>query len=217
MEPGHLLHSALTRPSGAAAWRLKSRDTHLYPPHNNSSVCLTTTQKHSLRAAQWADHQWNAEWADNPTTPHFNFRHRYTHTRNDLPKKSLGPAQPPPHRCRTFPLLHVQMGYGFLCGLWVWRRTNRRPCRPPLSNPSDPPRTTRPDGSGQRDNRMAAQHLPRYPGGLAVDKRTRSNERRLTSIRSLNLRKMSAKTWILQHWHHIHNHGRRKGRGRKGA
>ena len=39
----------------------------------------------------------------------------------------------------TFPLLLVQMGYGLLCGLWVWRRrTNRRPCRPPLSNPSTP-------------------------------------------------------------------------------
>ena len=30
---------------------------------------------------------------------------------------SLGPAQPPPHQCRTFPLLPVQMGYGLLCGL----------------------------------------------------------------------------------------------------
>jgi len=30
----------------------------------------------------------------------------------------------------------VQMGYGFLCDLWVWSRwTNRRPC-PPMSNPS---------------------------------------------------------------------------------
>jgi len=56
-------------------------------------------------------------------------------------------------------------------------RTNRRPCRPPLSNPSIPPRTTWPDGSGRWDNRTAAQHLPQYLGGLAVDKRTRSNER----------------------------------------
>ena len=47
-----------------------------------------------------------------------------------------------------------------------------------LNNWSTPPRTTRPDGSGRWDNRMAAQHLPRYLGGLAVDKRrTRSNER----------------------------------------
>ena len=60
-----------------------------------------------------------------------------THPRNDPCKKRLGPAKPPPHRCRAFPLLFVQMGYGFLCGLWVWRRrTNRRPCCPPMSNPS---------------------------------------------------------------------------------
>jgi len=48
-------------------------------------------------------------------TPHFNSRHRYTPAWNDSPKKSLGPAQPPPHWCRTFPLLPVQMGYGDLC------------------------------------------------------------------------------------------------------
>ena len=74
------------------------------------------------------------------------------------------------------------MGFSLLWGLWVWRRTNRRPCRPPLSNPSIPQRTTRPDGSGRWDNRIAAQHLPRYPGGLAEAKRrTRSNERRRRS------------------------------------
>jgi len=79
---------------------------------------------------------------------------------------------------RTLPLLRVQMGYSLLCGLWVWRRTNRRPCHLLLSDPSTSPRTTRPDGSGRWDNRMAAQHLPRYLGGLAVDKRrTRWNER----------------------------------------
>ena len=95
-------------------------------------------------------------------TPHFNSRHRCPLSRNDPPKKSLGPAQPLPHRCRTFPLLLVQMGYGLLCGLWVWRRrTNRRPCRPPMSNPSTSPWTAGPDGSGRWDNRMAAQHLPR--------------------------------------------------------
>jgi len=54
------------------------------------------------------------------------------------------------------------MGYGFLCGLWVWRRrTNRRTCCSPMSNPSTSPWTTWPDGSGRWDNRMAAQHLPR--------------------------------------------------------
>ena len=44
----------------------------------------------------------------------------------------------------------------------------------------DPPRTTRSQGTGRWDNRMAAQHLPRYLGGLAVDKRTRSNESGVT-------------------------------------
>ena len=47
-------------------------------------------------------------------------------------------------------------------GMWVWhRRTNCRPCCPPMSNPSTSSWTARPDGSGQWDNRMAAQHLPR--------------------------------------------------------
>jgi len=81
------------------------------------------------------------------------------------------------HQCRTFLLLPVQMGYGHRCSLWVWRRTNRQPCHPPLSNLSTSPRTTRPDGSGRWDNRIAAEHLPRYLGGIAADKRTCSNER----------------------------------------
>jgi len=67
-----------------------------------------------------------------------------------------------PHRCPTFPLLLVQMGYGPFCGLIVWRRrTNRRPCCPPMSNPSTSPWTARPDSSRWWDNRMATQHLPR--------------------------------------------------------
>jgi len=41
MEPGHLLHSALTRPSSAKARRLNSRHPFV-PPHNISSVYLTT-------------------------------------------------------------------------------------------------------------------------------------------------------------------------------
>ena len=42
--------------------------------------------------------------------------HNGTRSRNYPPNKSLGPAQPPPYRCRTFPLLLVQMGYGLHCG-----------------------------------------------------------------------------------------------------
>jgi len=54
------------------------------------------------------------------------------------------------------------MGYVLLCDLWVLRRrTNRRPCCPPKSNPSTSSCTAMPDGSGQWDNQMAVQHLPR--------------------------------------------------------
>jgi len=48
-------------------------------------------------------------------TPHFNPQHRYPPSRNDPPKKSLGPAQPPPHRCRTFPLLQMGMASSAAC------------------------------------------------------------------------------------------------------
>ena len=135
MEPGHLLHSTLTRPSGAAARRLKSR--HPFVPAAQQLISFSDTN--NIRVAQWADHQWNAKWADNPTRLRTSIPDTGTHTpRNDPPKKSLGPAQPSPHRCQTFPLLPVQMGYGLLCGLRVWPRTNRQPCRLPLSNPSTP-------------------------------------------------------------------------------
>ena len=42
MEPGHLLHSAQTV-HRAQLHGASNRDTHLYPPHNNSSVFLTIT------------------------------------------------------------------------------------------------------------------------------------------------------------------------------
>ena len=67
---------------------------------------------------------------------------------------------------------------GMACSLWQQRIvTDGWPCRPSLSNPSTSPPTTRLDGSGRWDNRVVAQHLPRHLGGLAADKRTRSNER----------------------------------------
>ena len=146
-------------------------DTHLYPPHNNSSVFLTITT-YVRRSGRIINRTWSGR-----TTPQDSALQFQTpaHTRPEWPsQEEPGSAQPPPHRCRTFPILPVQMGYGLRC------RTNRRPCRPPLSNPSTPT-----DYMAWRfwrwDNRMAAQHLPRYLGGLAVDKRSaHSNERRRT-------------------------------------
>jgi len=110
MEPGNLLHSALTHPSGAAARRLKSR----HPNVPAAQQLISFSDNNNIRAAQWADHQWNAEWTDDPTTLRTLIPDTATYT---PPKKSLSPAQPPPHRCRTFPLLPVQMEYGLLCGL----------------------------------------------------------------------------------------------------
>ena len=65
MEPGHLLHSALTSLSSADARRLKSR----HPSVLAAQQFISLPDNNNIRAAHWADHQWNAEWADNPTRP----------------------------------------------------------------------------------------------------------------------------------------------------
>jgi len=66
MEHGHLLHSELTRPSSADARRLKSR--HPFVPA--AQQLISFSDNNNIRAAQWADHQWNAEWAENPKRLH---------------------------------------------------------------------------------------------------------------------------------------------------
>ena len=63
VELGHLLHSALTQPSSADAWHLKSR--HPFVP--TAQQLISSTDNNNIRAAHWADHQWNAEWANNST------------------------------------------------------------------------------------------------------------------------------------------------------
>jgi len=62
MEPGHLLHSTLTYPSSANAQRLKSRHSFVHATQN-----LINLSDNNIRAAQWADYQWNVEWVENPT------------------------------------------------------------------------------------------------------------------------------------------------------
>jgi len=57
MEPGHLLHLALTRPSSANARHLKSR--HPFVP--TAQHLTTLFDNNNIQSAQWADHQWNAE------------------------------------------------------------------------------------------------------------------------------------------------------------
>jgi len=66
MEPGHLIHSALTRPSSANARCLKSR----HPFVSAAQQLISLSDNNNIRAAQWADDQWNAEWVDNRTRLH---------------------------------------------------------------------------------------------------------------------------------------------------
>jgi len=60
--PGHLFHSALSRPSCADTRRFKSR----HPFVQAAQHIISSSDNNNICAAQWADHQWNAEWADNP-------------------------------------------------------------------------------------------------------------------------------------------------------
>ena len=62
VEPGHRLHSALTCPSSADARHLKLR--HPFIPATQQLISLSDN---NIYMAQWVDHQWNAEWADNLT------------------------------------------------------------------------------------------------------------------------------------------------------
>jgi len=124
MEPGYLLHSALTRPSGAAAWRLKSR----HPFVLAAQQLISFSDNNNIRAAQWADHQWNAEWADNPTRLRTSIPDTGTHTPGmTLPRRAWVRLSAPACTNGVWPPLRP---------VSVAQKTNCRPCCPPLSNPS---------------------------------------------------------------------------------
>ena len=62
MEPIHLLHSMVTRPSSVIAWRLKSKHSFVLTAQQ-----LNSSSDNNVRAVHWAYHQWNAEWWHNLT------------------------------------------------------------------------------------------------------------------------------------------------------
>jgi len=114
---GHLLHSALTRPSSANARRLKSRQ-----PCVPAAQHLISSSDNNIRAAQWADHQWNAEWADNLTrlrSP----RHWHPTPWMTLPRKACVRLNHPRTGDGRFRSCLYKWGMAP-----AWRRTNRRPC-----------------------------------------------------------------------------------------
>jgi len=84
MGPGHVLHSTFTWPSSVNARRLKSRHAFVSATHQR----ISSSNNNNIRAAQWVDHQCNAEWAVNPTR----LRIFILDTGTDPPKKSLGPT-----------------------------------------------------------------------------------------------------------------------------
>ena len=145
MDPGHLLHSALTSPSSANARRLKSR--HPFGPPPIPAVRRTGRITNGMRSRR--------------TTPQdsaFSFQ-RSVPTLLEWPSQ----AEPGAGLTACAPLSGVSAP-ACTNGVWppVWRRrTNRRPCCPPLTNTSTSSWTAWSDGSGRWVYRMAAQHLPR--------------------------------------------------------
>jgi len=90
MEPGHLLHSTLTRPPSAHAQHIKSR--HPFVPAAHQLISFSE-DNNNIRAADWADHQWNVELADNLTRLPILSPDIGTHSPGrEPPKQSLGPA-----------------------------------------------------------------------------------------------------------------------------
>ena len=66
-------------------------------PQIETPICTTAQQlsfsdNNNIRAAQWAHHQWNAELADKHIRLLIFIPDTGTLSRNDLPKKSLGPS-----------------------------------------------------------------------------------------------------------------------------
>jgi len=143
MEPGHLLHSALTRTPGAAARRLKSRHP-FNTPHKNPSVFLKITTY--MRRSGPIINKVRSGW----TTPQdLNSRHRYTHTHGmTLPRRAW------------VRLNRLCTGVGrFDSCLYKWGMASSATCECGTEQTVDhvilhcpihrPPWTTRPDGSGR--------------------------------------------------------------------
>jgi len=104
-------------------------------------ICTRRTAAHPttyIRAARWADHQWNAEWLDNPTRLRILIPDTGSHPPGiTLPTASAPMSDVSAPACTN----------GVRPSLW--RRRNRRSCCSPLSNPLTSPWTAWPDGSGQ--------------------------------------------------------------------
>ena len=156
MEPGHLLHSALSCPSSADAQHLKSRH-----PFVAAAQQLISSSDNNTCAAHWADQRWNAEWADNPTRLRIFIPNTGTH-----PLEWLSQEKPGSGLTTSTPVLGVSTPVG-TNGVWphlqpvsVGQKNKPSTMLPSNVQSIDLSWNAWPDGSGRWDNRMAAQHLP---------------------------------------------------------
>ena len=131
--------------SSASNW-----ESHLYLPNNTSSVHLITTTcmwrsvriTNGMRSGQTVT-QASALSSPTPSPTPLEWPSQ------EEPASGLRPS------VGRFRSCLYKRGMASFCGLWVWRRrTNHRPCCPPMSNPLTSPRTAWPDTSGRPDGSM---------------------------------------------------------------
>ena len=156
MEPGHLLHSALTRPSSANARRLKS----IHPFLPAAQQLISSSDNNTIRAAQGGSPMECGVGGQPHKTPYFHPRHRPHTTGATLPRRAW------------VRLKRLRIGVGrFRSCVYKWGMASSEACEfgaeeqtvdhVVLQCPIHGPPHAWPDGSGRWGNWMAAQHLPR--------------------------------------------------------
>ena len=113
MEPGHMLHSALTRPSSANVRRLKSRQA-IVPAAQH---LISLSDNSNIGAAHWADYQWNAEWTDSATILRIISPTPAPTPLESPSQEELGSGLTASALVSNVSAPALQMEYGLLCGL----------------------------------------------------------------------------------------------------
>ena len=122
------------------SWTLAPLSPHL----STRRECMASQIKTPICARQTTAHQfiWQhmcstlggppMEWKVNNVQDFILSSSTPSPTFLELPsQEQSGSSLPPLHYCQMLQLLFAQIGYGLLCGLWVWhRRTNRQLCCP---------------------------------------------------------------------------------------
>jgi len=92
----------------------------IHPFVLDAQQLISSSDNNNIRAAQWADHQWDAEWADNPTTLRIFIPDTGTHDPGmTFPRRAWVRLNclRSPHRCWAFALL-----------LETWNMTSSAAC-----------------------------------------------------------------------------------------